>query len=185
MAYPTVLTISGLWGGPYLNDVYQLDPVQRGDVLLLMTGIGAIGSLLIGYADRRLGRRKALIVACGMFSLLWLSVLAIFGAMPLWITTLVLVLLGSVNGYISIIHTQVRSKFPERLAGRGLATLNTAVMFGGFALQLLTGFIIGFFRDASGVAPVIAYQAMFGFLALCLGLGLFIYARRVREDDPL
>jgi MFS family permease len=185
VAYPTVLTISGLWGGPYLNDVYQLDPVRRGDVLLLMTGVGAIGSLLIGYADRRLGRRKTLIVACGMFSLLWLGVLAIFGAMPLWITTLVLVLLGSVNGYISIIHTQVRSKFPERLAGRGLATLNTAVMFGGFALQLLTGFIIGFFRDASGVAPVIAYQAMFGFLALCLGLGLFIYARRVREDDPL
>jgi MFS family permease len=181
VAYPTVLTISGLWGGPYLNDVYRLDPVDRGDVLLLMTGVGAIGSLLIGYADRKMGKRKTIIVACALFSLLWLCVLAIFGAMPLWLTTLVLVLLGSVNGYISIIHTQVRSQFPERLAGRGLATLNTAVMFGGFALQLLTGFIIGLFRDASGVAPVIAYQAMFAFLAIVLGLGLFIYARIVRD----
>jgi MFS family permease len=181
VAYPTVLTISGLWGGPYLNDVYGLDPVNRGYVLLAMTGIGAVGSLLIGYADRRMGKRKAIIVACGVFSLLWLTVLAVGGAMPLWLTTLVLVLLGSVNGYISIIHTQVRSYFPERLAGRGLATLNTFVMFGGFALQLLTGFIIGLFRDASGVAPVIAYQAMFGFLAVALGLGLFIYARRVRD----
>lgn len=181
VAYPTVLTISGLWGGPYLNDVYKLEPVQRGDVLLLMTGVGAVGSLLIGYADRRLGRRKALILACGLFSLVWLTVLAAFGAMPLWLTTLVLVLLGSVNGYISIIHTQVRSQFPERLAGRGLATLNTAVMFGGFALQLTTGFIIGLFRDSSGVAPAIAYQAMFGFLAVILGLGLFLYARIVRD----
>jgi hypothetical protein len=109
-------------------------------------------------------------------------VLAVFGAMPLWVTTLVLVLLGSVNGYISIIHTQVRSKFPERLAGRGLATLNTAVMFGGFALQLLTGFIIGLFRDATGAAPVIAYQAMFAFLAVVLGLGLLVYALRVRDN---
>lgn len=183
VAYPTVLTISGLWGGPYLNDVYQLDPVHRGDVLLLMAGIGAVGSLLIGYADRKLGRRKAIILTCGLFSLLWLSVLAIFGAMPLWLTTLVLVLLGSVNGYISIIHTQVRSQFPERLAGRGLATLNTAVMFGGFALQLMTGFIIGLFRDASGVAPVIAYQAMFAFLAAVLGMGLLIYALKVRDSN--
>ncbi|MGE0154420.1 MAG: MFS transporter [Reyranellaceae bacterium] len=184
VAYPTVLTISGLWGGPYLNDVYRLDPVARGDVLLLMTGVGAVGSLLIGYADRRLGRRKAIIVACALFSLLWLVALAIFGAMPLWLTTLVLVLLGSMNGYISIIHTQVRSQFPERLAGRGLATLNTAVMFGGFVLQLLTGFIIGLFRDASGAAPVIAYQAMFAFLAVVLGLGLSIYVRKVRDDQP-
>ena len=181
VAYPTVLTISGLWGGPYLNDVYKLEPVQRGDVLLLMTGVGAVGSLLIGYADRKLGRRKALILGCGLFSLVWLTVLAAFGGMPLWLTTLVLVLLGSVNGYISIIHTQVRSQFPERLAGRGLATLNTAVMFGGFALQLTTGFIIGLFRDSSGVAPAIAYQAMFGFLAVILGLGLFLYARIVRD----
>jgi MFS family permease len=181
VAYPTVLTISGLWGGPYLNDVYGLDPVDRGYVLLAMTGIGAVGSLLIGYADRRIGKRKAIIVACSVFSLLWLTVLAVGGAMPLWLTTLVLVLLGSVNGYISIIHTQVRSQFPERLAGRGLATLNTFVMFGGFALQLLTGFIIGLFRDASGVAPVLAYQAMFGFLAVMLALGLFVYARLVRD----
>lgn len=181
VAYPVVLTITGLWGGPYLNDVHGLDPVARGDVLLLMTGTGAVGSLLIGYADRRLGRRKALIVACGLFSLLWLCVLAIFGAMPLWLTTLVLVLLGSVGGYISIIHTQVRSQFPERLAGRGLATLNTAVMFGGFLLQLLTGFVLGLFRDAGGTAPAIGYQAMFAFLAAALGLGLLVYARKVRE----
>lgn len=182
VAYPTVLTISGLWGGPYLNDVYRLDPVDRGDVLLAMTGVGALGSLLIGYADRRLGRRKALILFCGLFSLLWLLVLAIFGAMPLWLTSLVLVLLGSVNGYISIIHTQVRSQFPERLAGRGLATLNTAVMFGGFALQLATGFVLGLFRDESGVVPVLGYQAMFAFLALVLALGLIVYARKVREQ---
>ncbi len=182
VAYPTMLTITGLWGGPYLNDVYRLDPVDRGDVLLAMTGVGALGSLLIGYADRRLGRRKGLILFCGLFSLLWLLVLAVFGAMPLWLTTLVLVLLGSVTGYISIIHTQVRAQFPERLAGRGLATLNTAVMFGGFALQLASGFVLGLFRDEGGVVPVLGYQAMFAFLALVLALGLIVYARKVREQ---
>ena len=183
VAYPVVLTISGLWGGPYLNDVYGLDPVARGDVLLMMMAAGAVGSLLIGYGDRRIGNRKAIIVGCALFSLVWLVGLAVFADMPLWLTAGMLVLLGSVNGYVSIIHTQVRSTFPERLAGRGLATLNTAVMLGGFALQSLTGLIIGFFRDANGAAPVIAYQAMFGFLAVVLGLGLLFYARKVREPS--
>ena len=67
----------------------------------------------------------------------------------------------------------------QRIAGRGLATLNTAVMFGGFALQSLTGLIIGQFRGADGVAPAIAYQLMFGFLALALAIGLAIYMRKV------
>lgn len=179
VAYPSVLTISGLWGGPFLNDVYRLDPVARGDILLLMTGVGALGSLCIGYVDRLIDNRKAIIVGCSLFSIFWLTVLALTGAVPLWITAAMLVLLGSVNGYVSIIHTQVRTRFPERLAGRGLATLNTAVMFGGFALQSLTGLIIGHFRGADGVAPAIAYQLMFGFLALVLALGLAIYVRKV------
>src|SRR5258708_7227031 len=35
-AYATMLTVLGVWGGPYLYDVYKLDAVPRGNVLLAM-----------------------------------------------------------------------------------------------------------------------------------------------------
>jgi hypothetical protein len=45
-AYATMLTVLGVWGGPYLYDVHKLDGVERGNVLLAM-----------GAAQCGLGRR--------------------------------------------------------------------------------------------------------------------------------
>ncbi len=42
VAYATMLTILGVWAGPYLYDVHKLDSVQRGNVLLAM-GVAQTG----------------------------------------------------------------------------------------------------------------------------------------------
>ena len=183
VAYPSVLTITGLWGGPFLNDVYGLGPVERGEILLLMMLAGVAGSLTIGFLDRIFHTRKGVVMGCGLFSLCTLLPLALWGAMPLWLAALSLTLVGSMTGYVSVIQTHVRSTFPERLAGRGLSTLNTAVMLGGFLMQSATGFIVGIFRGSDGAAPPIAYQLVFGFIAICLALGLLAY-RSVPDVPP-
>lgn len=184
VAYPAVVTVTGLWGGPFLNDVFGLGAVARGDILLLMMGLGAAGSLVIGSLDRVFGTRKGVILGCGLVSLAGLVPLAAFGTLSLGAATVFLAILGATTGYISVIHTHVRSLFPDRLAGRGLSTLNSAVMLGGFLLQTVTGQIIGAFRGADGVAPVLAYQLVFGFIAACLALGLLAYWRKVPDVPP-
>jgi predicted MFS family arabinose efflux permease len=51
-AYATMLTVLGIWGGPYLFDVYGLDGIARGDVLLVMGVAQTLGILAYGPMDR-------------------------------------------------------------------------------------------------------------------------------------
>ena len=57
-AYATMLTVLGVWGGPYLYDVHKLDGVQRGNVLLAMGVAQTLGILAYGPMDRLLHSRK-------------------------------------------------------------------------------------------------------------------------------
>jgi predicted MFS family arabinose efflux permease len=57
-AYATMLTVLGIWGGPYLFDVHKLDGVQRGNVLLAMGVAQTLGSRT-GLAQESRVRRRA------------------------------------------------------------------------------------------------------------------------------
>ncbi|MGE0154197.1 MAG: MFS transporter [Reyranellaceae bacterium] len=184
VAYPSALSISGLWGGPYLHDTFGLGQIERGNVLLLMMAAGGVGTLAIGYVDRTTGNRKGVIAGCSCLSILLLVSLAFSPAMPLWLVAAVLVVFGGVCNYGPLIHTHARTFFPERLAGRALATLNTAVMVGSFSMQWITGHIIGASRSADGTASTLSYQLMFGFLAAALATGLLVYVVKVRGNRP-
>ena len=48
--YATMLTVLGVWGGPYLFDVHGLDSVARGNVLLAMAVAQIIGLLVFGIS---------------------------------------------------------------------------------------------------------------------------------------
>ena len=81
-AYAMYASIQGLWGGPYLTDVYGFDLAQRGDMLLLMAVAQICGSFLWGISDRLLDsyRWPTMIGAIG--SALLLLVLPLAGPLP-------------------------------------------------------------------------------------------------------
>lgn len=181
--YPTAVTITGLWIGPYLADVYGLSPTVRGNVLLLITAIGLVGSLVIGRLDALFNTRKGVVVGLTLITATSLLPLALWGGAPLWLAMLCLCVAIGVAGVISVLHTHVRVSFPERLAGRGLSTINAANMGGAFLLSAVTGAIVDQFRGASGAAPPLAYQLVFAFLIAALLFGLWCY-RRVPDVRP-
>ena len=181
--YPTAVTITGLWIGPYLADVYGLSPTMRGNVLLLMTAIGLVGSLVIGRMDNWFNTRKGVVIGLTLITATSLLPLALWGAAPLWLATLCLCVAIGVAGVVSVLHTHVRASFPERIAGRGLSTINAANMGGAFLLSAATGAIVDQFRGASGAAPPLAYQLVFAFLIAALLVGLWCY-RSVPDVKP-
>jgi MFS family permease len=181
--YPTAVTITGLWVGPYLADIYGLSPTARGNVLLLMTAIGFVGSLVIGRLDGVFNTRKGVVIGLTLLTAASLLPLALWGGAPLWLATLCLCVAIGVAGVISVLHTHVRVSFPERIAGRGLSTINAANMGGAFLLSAATGAIVDQFRGASGAAPPLAYQLVFAFLIAALLVGLLFY-RRVPDVRP-
>lgn len=183
VVYPAQATVASLWGGSYLNDVYGLGLADRSWVLLAMTAVAVPFSFVIGSLDRRFNSRKRVVAGLVIVMIAALLPLALSAGWPLWFATLALCIFGATGGTIAVLHTHVRFSFPERLAGRGLATLNTAVMVGAYFMNQVTGVLVELLRGEERVAPPLAYQAVFGWLVLSLLVGIWFY-RLVPDVRP-
>jgi ABC-type antimicrobial peptide transport system permease subunit len=84
--------------------------------------------------------------------------------------------------------THGRGVISERLIGRGIATINTAVMLGVACMQTLSGIIVGAFVPlADGARTETAYRALFAVLTVVLIVAVTIYSRSqdVRPSDEM
>jgi predicted MFS family arabinose efflux permease len=171
-AYATMLTVLGVWGGPYLYDVHKLDGVQRGNVLLAMGAAQILGILAYGPMDRVLRSRKKVVFGGAAISMLLLAIMALLANPPLWLAVTLLVAFCFFCAYGTVIVAQGRALFPDRLAGRGVTTVNMAQCLGLAVLPAGTGYIV----EAFGAGDT-AYRWVFGTLAAGLALGSIAYVR--------
>ncbi len=176
VSYATVLTVVGLWGGPYLADIHGLDGVARGNVLLGMNAAVLVGVSLYGRFDRYVSRRKWLIVAGALATAAILALLAVLEKPDFWTATVLLLLFAAAGSYVMLNHAFARAGLPNHLIGRGLTFQNLAVMLGIAVIQAASGLIVGFFDDAGGPAPEIAYRWIFAFLAALSVVAAVIFA---------
>jgi MFS family permease len=184
VCYATVLTVVGLWGGPYLADVYGLDGVARGNVLLALNIAVLVGVSLYGRLDHHIGQRKWLIVSGAVTTAAILALLAALEKPDFWTATILLLLFAAVGSYVMVNHAFARAVLPDHLIGRGLTFQNLAVFLGVAAIQSASGLIIGSFSNDGGQSPEIAYRWVFGFLAVLLICAAAIFAN-ARETDRM
>ena len=184
VAYAAVATISGLWAGPFLKDIYGLGPGERGAVLTGMAAIQMISVLAYGPLDRVLRTRKWLIAGGATVTLFAIAALAAIPSQPLWLALVLLCVMSASNSYNPVLLAHMRSHFPNHLAGRGATTGNIAQLLGAAAMPILTGFIPAMVGPiASGYSPL-AYQLIFAMLAAFLAVGLVIYLARSHDIKP-
>jgi MFS family permease len=182
-AYASMLTVLGLWASPYLYDVYGLDTVARGNVLLAMGVAQVLGILFYGPLDRLFNSRKRVVVGGALLTIATLAGLSLPSALPLELAVFLLVALCFVTSYGIVIVAHGRSLYPDRLAGRGVTVVNMAQVTGCVLLPVLTGFLIDVFPSQDGKTPLLAYRAVFGLIAVSLAAGLAVYAG-VRDSRP-
>jgi len=171
-AYATMLTVLGVWGGPYLYAVHGLDAVQRGNVLLVMGVAQIAGILAYGPLDRLLGSRKKVVLGGAAISTVLLVLLAALPRPPLGLAVVLLTAFCFFCAFGTVIVAQGRALFPDRLAGRGVTTVNMAQCAGLTALPAMVGYIVEAIGDADT-----AYRVSFGALAIGLVLGAAVYVR--------
>ena len=173
--YGSLLAISGLWGGPYLNDVHGLGGVARGNVLLAMNVATICGVLAFSVIERWVGSRKRTVAAGAVASTVILLALAAKPDLPLELGVAALIGFGLVNTYVMLLHAHARAVLPDRIVGRGLTLENLAVFIGIAVLQWVSGLIVGAFSSGDGPAPAAAFQAVFAFLAAATLIALLAY----------
>lgn len=188
-AYASMLTVLGLWAGPYLNDVFGLDAIARGNVLLAMGAAQVLGILCYGPLDRLVNSRKKVVCGGALLTILVLGALAVPERLSVSLAVALLVLHGFVTAYGIVIVAHGRSLFPVHLAGRGVTVVNMAQVVGCAGLPIGTGFIVDAFTVAGGGATAAAYRMTFAAIAVLLALGLCAYAgardSHPRSDKPL
>jgi sugar phosphate permease len=185
--FPTFIAIQGLWGVPYLTQVYGLTRVEAANLTsLLALGI-IVGAPLIGrLSDQWLGRRRLpFIVFSAVYAACWLP-LALPGlAVPLPLLGPFFFVMGVASCGLILVWSCVREVNDPARVGIVVGFCNVPIFLGLALMQWLTGVVLDARwqgASAGGVRmyPPGAYQAAF---ATCLALALvgLVGATRVTE----
>ena len=186
--YACTFTVQGLWGGPFLREVHGLSRIEAGNVLLGAVLAYQLGVLVFGPLDRVLDTRKWIAIAGTVSIAAILGALALWGQPPAWVAIAAIVGIGFLSASSTMLMTHGRAIFPDRLIGRGIATMNTSVMLGVACMQTLSGVILGAFTPmADGTRTEIAYRGLFGFMCVVLLVAVSIYSRvaDIRPSDEV
>ena len=177
-------TLLGIWGGPYLNDVYGLVDIERGKVLSWMALSGVAGHFIYGRAARWFNTLKWLVVGGGAGITVIMAALALLPNPSVFAVTLLLAGLGFACSFPTILLAHARALVPEYLIGRGITTVNTGIMIAIAMMQLAVGALIGWLTADNGGDAAFAYRGAFGFISVMALLSTLNYLR-VRDCKPL
>jgi sugar phosphate permease len=173
--YSTLMAYSGLWGMPYLTQVYGFSNRDAANYMMVVSLGLLAGCPLAGYiSDRVFVRRKLPYL---LFSLAYTAVWAVFcflgnGRPPVALLYPISFLMGfCCSGFcLSLISTKEVN--PGHLAGIAMGTTNTGGFLGAAILQVLLGKVLDFFWDGRivdsvRIYPLEAYRIAF---LICLGV---------------
>ncbi|MBI3028704.1 MAG: MFS transporter [Candidatus Rokubacteria bacterium] len=191
--YSSLIAFLGLWGVPYLTQVYGLGRVEASTYpSLLAIGI-VVGAPLVGWlSDRWLGlRRLPFIAFTAVYTACW-ALLALPGEMrlPLGALAPVLLLMGFASSGLVLVFVCVREVNDPARVGITLGFCNLPVFLGFALVQWLTGLILdarweGLIAGGARIYPASAWEATFAFcLAMALAalvLTFFIAETRCRN----
>jgi MFS family permease len=122
--------------------------------------------------DRLLRSRKKVVLGGAAISVALLAILAVLPKPSLALAVVLLTAFCFFSAFGTVIVAQGRALFPDRLAGRGVTTVNMAQCLGLTVMPTLVGYIVEAFGNSD-----FAYRLSFGVLGLGLVLGASVYVR--------
>ena len=182
VTFAPMTTITGLWGGPFLQDVHGFSAEKSGAVLLALFAGSVVAAFMFGHLDRSISQRKAMILTAAGISTTCLALLALLPAPgPIVTTALLLVIIFCQTFYIPL-GAHMRKVVPIQLVGRASILLSLVGVAAIPAMQTGFGAILDLARTAGfGIAD--QFRFSFGAMALAMALSVTCYAFVRQADD--
>ena len=177
------LAFAGLWGVPYLQQVYGMPRVNAAQhTSLLLLGV-AFGSLAIGVISDRLKSRHGVMRAfVAAYALSWLPWL-LQAAWPMWATLAWFFLMGLLIPGFTLSWTIAKEANPPQYSGIATSVVNVGIFLGTGILQPLVGWVLDQGREAGDLAG--AWERGIWLMAGAAAMGalmtLFVGGRRDRR----
>lgn len=155
-------SMGGLWGGPYLMQVYHLSKAETSGVVIMYAVALAVGAPILSWIANRWGRKPAILVT-------GLSLLASFVVMwagkdtlPMWVLSAVFFLLcvgGAAGGALQAAVS--KELFPLNIAGTAMGLVNIFPFVGAGAMQVVMGAILAAYAPSEGAYNWDGYSRIF------------------------
>lgn len=151
VSFAVVISVRGLWGGPWLMEIKSLSRIEAGNALLPFTLALILGPIVYGLIDRRFGRRRLVLgtghVVAGVALLLlyaggpggWLSALFYRPVLPAAYDVGVLLVFGLSIAVQPLLFALGRAAVSPQNAGKALSAVNLAFFAGAAVIQSATG----------------------------------------------
>jgi len=172
--YGFFISFQGLWGGPFLMDVYGMSKPSAGNFLLLI-GLGfMILGPIAGFISDKTRRRKPVLMTGVLLSLLfWLIMYVAGGSLDDYQLMSVLFLLGSAFGFCNNIYmTMSKELFTTDICGTAMACLNTFAFIGAGFFEYFMGVVLEISYGGSRIFA--SYQLIFLIGVVCLAASLIV-----------
>jgi sugar phosphate permease len=138
-------SFGGLWGGPYLMQVYGLTKAQAGQILSMMAIGMIVGSPLVSFLSNRIFRGRKPVLVLSSFIVLCLTALLAFHTEGLPVAVLYLICLGLgifSSAIVVVGFTTTKELFPVQIAGTSTGLVNLFPFAGGALFQPFLGYLL-------------------------------------------
>ncbi len=172
--YGALAGFQGLWGGPYLVDVYHLSKSGVGEVLM-MVGLGMmVGSPITGlFSDRILKTRKFILMMWTlMFLIAWAPLAFMTGRLSISTLYYISFLMGFSGSSLIIVFTSTKELFPLEITGIATSLVNIFPFVGAAVFQTIMGYILDLYGAIDGAYPPSAYSMAFKFCFIAVIVSL-------------
>lgn len=183
-------SFGGLWGGPYLMQVYGLTKTEAGNILSMLAVGMIIGSPAHGYISNKIvGARKPVILFSSIMTLMVTAFLSFdTGGLPIPVLYLLSLGLGIfANAIVVVGFTATKELFPVQIAGTSTGLVNLFPFLGGALAQPFLGYLLERRGRMAESFTVEGYQdaffALFVFALIALAAALFIEETMKRNPD--
>nr|WP_303650226.1 MFS transporter [Halalkalicoccus sp. NIPERK01] len=161
------LTLVGLWGIPYVVQVYGIS-VTAASTITLLGGVGSVvGPPAFGRLSEEVERPTAFVVVGAIAHTSALGLIAVVGDPPLVLVGVAFFLLGSLLGAFVLTYPLIQRRYDDRASGIALGTINGASFFGAASFPTLMGWALdvywtGDYIDGVRVYTTTGYRVAFG-----------------------
>jgi predicted MFS family arabinose efflux permease len=172
----TLLSVQGLWGGPFLLDVVGTSKVEAGNYLTMLSLGALVGYIVCGRLADRLGPRRIAITGGTLFTAAQAALILLHLLPVRSLVAPVFIVFGFSGAFNILLKAHARAAFPLCLTGRAVTAVNLFGIGGAFVIQWVQGLVIDAFgRLPDGGYPLEAYATAFALTTFGTLLAVLFY----------
>lgn len=177
----------GLWGIPFLRDVFAVERSFAADHITVMLLAFAFGAMFFGWFSDRIGKRKPLLLFCVFLYLAVWLVLLFLPWTPGISGMLLFAAMGLAGSGFVLTFAAAKELIDPNLSGMAVSVVNTGCFIGTALMQPLFGFLADYAWDGKMVNGIRVYAAAdyrHGFyLMVCFAVIALIAALLLKETN--